>query len=308
MPLKTPIKILISVDFDAVSGWLGTGSSPENNMADYSTGVFAARVGVPRLLKLFDRLHIANNVTWFLPGHSIESFPDQTAAIVSSGAEIGLHGYCHENSNQLTELQERDVIEKCISLVKGLTGRTPKGFRAPLYSLRGNTIKILEQNGIVYDSSLSGHDSELYFLPEGGGMPIQRPRFEPHVKAEDWMHPLPKDVFTNGLIEIPCGWYTEDMTPLQFWPHNSNSQGYVDTRLVEQMWKDRFEFIHMEASEKQGNQQTVFPLIMHPDTAGMAHVLPMIERFLKWLLEKKDDVEFVQYGVAAAEWKSTYAD
>jgi hypothetical protein len=93
---KQTIKILVSVDFDAVSGWLGTGSHPDNNLADYSSGFFAGQVGVPRLLKLFKRLGIHDKVTWFVPMHSAESFPDEFQHIVDSGCEIGLHGYCHE--------------------------------------------------------------------------------------------------------------------------------------------------------------------------------------------------------------------
>ena len=90
------IKIALSIDFDAVSGWLGTGKTPDNNLADYSSGFFSARVGVPRLLKLFQKLKISDKVTWAIPGHSMESFPKQTKAIVESGCEIALHGYSHE--------------------------------------------------------------------------------------------------------------------------------------------------------------------------------------------------------------------
>jgi len=93
---KPSIKIALSVDFDAVSGWLGTGAHPDNNLADYSAGFFSARVGVPRLLRLFKKLGIADKITWFVPGHSMESFPEQTKAILDSGCELALHGYCHE--------------------------------------------------------------------------------------------------------------------------------------------------------------------------------------------------------------------
>lgn len=93
---KHKIKVLVSVDFDAVSGWLGTGSHPDNNLADYSSGFFSAHVGVPRLLKLFKKLGIQEKVTWFVPMHSAESFPEEFKHIVESGCEIGLHGYCHE--------------------------------------------------------------------------------------------------------------------------------------------------------------------------------------------------------------------
>jgi NAD(P)-dependent dehydrogenase (short-subunit alcohol dehydrogenase family) len=96
------IKVLISVDFDAVSGWLGTGTHPDNNLADYSSGFFSAYVGVPRLLKVFKKLGIQEKVTWFVPMHSAESFPNEFKGIVESGCEVGLHGYCHEVSANLS--------------------------------------------------------------------------------------------------------------------------------------------------------------------------------------------------------------
>jgi hypothetical protein len=99
-PVPT-IKVLLSVDFDAVSGWLGTGQSAENNLADYSTGFFSAYVGVPRLLKLFRKHGIQDRVTWFVPMHSAESFPKEFQDIIDSGCEIGLHGYCHEVGQQI---------------------------------------------------------------------------------------------------------------------------------------------------------------------------------------------------------------
>jgi hypothetical protein len=96
----------------------------------------------------------------------------------------------------------------------------------------------------------------------------------------------------------------QDMTPMQFWPHTSNSQGYVDARVIEHMWKERYEFLSAEIEEDDDRGMTVFPLILHPDTSGMAHVLPMIERFLKWVLAKGESVEFMSFGEAAYKFKS----
>jgi hypothetical protein len=95
----------------------------------------------------------------------------------------------------------------------------------------------------------------------------------------------------------------EDMTPLQFWPHTNNSQGYVDARVIEHMWKERFEFLLREMSEEDDTKMTVFPLVLHPDTSGMAHVLPMIERFLNWIIGKGDKIEFMAFGDAAEAWR-----
>lgn len=150
VPSKGKIKILLSIDFDAVSGFLGTGASTSNNMADYSSGFFAGKVGVPRLLKLFKKHGISSDVTWFIPGHSMETFPAQTKMILDSGAEIGCHGYAHEGGAQMTEQQEKEVIEKCVQLATALTGKKPRGWRAPLYQIREHTVKVLEDHGFLY--------------------------------------------------------------------------------------------------------------------------------------------------------------
>jgi peptidoglycan/xylan/chitin deacetylase (PgdA/CDA1 family) len=302
-PLTRKIKILLSVDFDAVSGWLGTGQHPSNNLADYSSGFFAAQVGVPRLLKLFTKLGIQSKVTWFVPMHSAESFPTEFRSILASGAEIGLHGYCHEGAPQLTTTQERDVLEHCIALYQDLIGKRPVGYRAPLYQLRESTVALLEKYGFLYDSSLSHHDSKIYHLPNRP--PIVPPTYDPAAAAKSWMTPLPlpSPPTAQSLVEIPANWYAEDMTPLQFWPHVENSQGYVDVRVVENMWKDKFEWIRSEVGDMGEKDTMVFPLVLHPDTSGMAHVIGMVERVVKWLQGWGGEVEFCTYEEAAREWK-----
>jgi len=197
---------------------------------------------------------------------------------------------------------------RCMELFEGLTGKRPRGYRAPLYTLRGHTIKLLEEFGFLYDSSLAMHDSKFCSLPKGGGTPIVPPEYTPQAKAADWMKPLPQVNDPPGtVVEIPGNWYTEDMTPMQFWPHTANSHGYVPASAVEAMWTERLEFLLREVDEEdsEGGEDaiTVFPLILHPDTSGNAHVLPMIERFLRMVLAKGEKVEFVTFGDCAEDWK-----
>jgi len=300
---KNKIKIAWSVDFDAVSGWLGTGAHPNNSTADYSAGYFSGLVGVPRLLKLFKKLGIADKVTWCIPGHSIETFPEQTRAIVDSGCEIALHGYAHESASQMTAEQERDVLLKCISLVEGLTGKRPRGYRAPLYQMSERTIALLQEQDFLWDSSLTHYDSTPYFMPTEPA-PIEPIDFSPDKKAESWMHPSPEfaKLPKSSLVEIPLNWYEEDATPLQFYPHTPNSAGYVDARVVERMWMDRVEWIRGEAADSDA--MTILSIVLHPDTSGMAHIIGMIERFLKWLLSFGDEVEFLRYEQIAEEFKA----
>ena len=82
------------VDLDAVGGWLRSNGGWDS--PDYiSRGLFAREVGTPRLLKLFGRSGL--KTTWFIPGHSVGTFPEQCRMIVNAGHDAGLHGYSHEN-------------------------------------------------------------------------------------------------------------------------------------------------------------------------------------------------------------------
>ncbi|KAK3670493.1 hypothetical protein LTR78_009597 [Recurvomyces mirabilis] len=304
---RDKLKIALSVDFDALSTWLGTGAHPDNNTADYSAGYFSGLVGVPRLLKVLSKLHLASKTTWCIPGHSLETFPSQALEIAASGAELALHGYAHEGSAQMTAEQEKDVLEKSIQLIQELTGKKPRGYRAPLYQISERTIALLQHHDFVWDSSCTHYDSKPYFMPLNPA-PITPIDFSQNQKAESWMHPSPHfdSLPKSQLVEIPLNWYAEDATPLQFYPHTENSQGYVDVRVVERMWKDRVEWLLSEMAEEaeEGEQEMkVFALVLHPDTSGMAHVIGMIQRFLQWLVSLGDKVEFLQYGEIAEEFR-----
>lgn len=211
-PPKNRIKIAWSIDFDAVSGWLGTGANEKNTTSDYSAGYFSATVGVPRLLKLFKKLEIQDKVTWCIPGHSMETFPTQTKSIIESGAEIGLHGYSHESASQMTAEQERDVLVKCIKIVEELTGKKPRGYRAPLYQLQERTISLLQEHDFLWDSSLSHFDSVPYFLPKDPA-PITPIDFSPSAKAADWMKPTPdfNALPRSELVEVPANWVSDSL-------------------------------------------------------------------------------------------------
>ena len=49
-------------------------------------GLFAGSVGIPRLLKLFAKYDI--KTTWFIPGHSLDTFPDECAMVRDTGHEM----------------------------------------------------------------------------------------------------------------------------------------------------------------------------------------------------------------------------
>jgi hypothetical protein len=61
-------------------------------------------------------LPIGAGCTWFIPGHSAESFLNEVRQVVESECEIGMYGYLHEGAYRLTIQYERDMWEKYIDM------------------------------------------------------------------------------------------------------------------------------------------------------------------------------------------------
>ena len=152
------------VDVDAVAGWLGSYGG-EDSPDDISRGIFGGEVGSLRLLKLFDRFGV--KTTWFIPGHSIETLPEQMQAVVEAGHEIGMHGYSHENPIAMTPEQEEAVMEKCIDLITKLADRRPTRYVAPWWELSPVSNELLLKKGIKYDHSLMHNDFTPYCVRVG---------------------------------------------------------------------------------------------------------------------------------------------
>src|SRR6202171_523133 len=134
----------IGVDVDAVAGWLGSYGG-EDSPDDISRGLFAGEIGSRRLLKLFDKYDL--KTTWFIPGHSIETFPEETRLVGGAGHDGGMHGYSHETPIAMTPEQEEAVLLRCIGLIEGVAGRRPTGYAAPSLEFSNVTNALVLKHG-----------------------------------------------------------------------------------------------------------------------------------------------------------------
>ncbi|KZV86906.1 glycoside hydrolase/deacetylase [Exidia glandulosa HHB12029] len=266
------ILIGFGVDVDAVAGWLGSYGG-EDSPGDISRGMYAGEVGVPRLLKLFKKYGLTT--TWFIPGHSLETFPEQMAAVRDAGHEIGLHGYSHENPVELTLAQQKDILDHTYKLLTDFCGgKAPKGSVAPWWETSAEGTEILLDKGIEYDHSNMAHDSQAYYLRDRDTW--TKINYGAQAQASSWMKPLVRGNET-GLVEIPGNWYLDDLPPMMFIKKSPNSHGWVNSRDVEQLWKDTFTYLYRE------EEDFIFPITIHPDVSGRPHVLLMLEHFIEWV-------------------------
>ena len=275
------------IDVDAVAGWLGSYGG-EDSPDDISRGVFAGEVGAPRLLKLFDRFGI--KTTWFIPGHSIETFPEQMKAVADAGHEIGVHGYSHENPIAMTPEQEEAVLDYCIELVTKLSGKRPTGYVAPWWEFSPITNELLLKKGIKYDHSLMHHDFQPYYVRVGDSW--TKIDYSKHPK--EWMRPFVRGEET-GLIEIPGNWYLDDLPPMMFIKNSPNSHGFVNPRHLEESWRDQFDWVYREYD------YAAFTITIHPDVSGRPQVLMMLERLYAHIV-RHPGVRFLTFNEIADDF------
>ncbi len=282
------IRCAVGVHVDAVAGWLGSYGG-QDSPSDIQRGMFAGEVGIPRLLTLFERLGLTT--TWFIPGHSLETFPEQVARVVAAGHEVGAHGYSHENPIAMTPDQEEAVLGRCVELIERATGRPPRGYVAPWWEMSEVTAELLIRHGFRYDNSQGYHD----FLPFYARVGDSWTKVDYGRSAESWMRPLRRGG-TVDLVEIAANWYLDDLPPMMFIKQSPNSHGFVNPRQLEQLWRDQFDWVYREMD------YAVFPLTIHPDVSGRPQVLLMLERLFAHI-SSHPGVSWVTMEEAAADFR-----
>ena len=158
MNKNIPHTVCLTFDFDALCVWLN--KSETASPAMLSRGEFGARVGIPRILALLKTYEIP--ATFFIPGHTAESFPDSVEAILAAGHEVGHHGYGHENPSRQSPAEERRSLERGLEVLERFTGHPPLGYRSPSWDYSPATLPLLVEYGFLYDSSLFADDYHPY--------------------------------------------------------------------------------------------------------------------------------------------------
>jgi peptidoglycan/xylan/chitin deacetylase (PgdA/CDA1 family) len=246
--------LCLSFDFDGPSLWIMRKMATATPI---SRGEFGA-VAVPRILRLLAARSIPS--TFFIPGHTIETYPDVARMVVDHGCEVGIHGYAHEMNGLQSIDDERAAMSRSVELVAALTGRSPSGYRAPAGDLTNQTIELLLEHGLTYDSSLMGHDYQPYRVRTGDRFPEDGP---------------PRWGDETDLIELPWSWTNDDYPYLEFvafrrmiMPGLAKPDDMFENFLGDVEWMAR----EVAAG--------VLTLVFHPQVIGRGHRLLALERFL----------------------------
>jgi peptidoglycan/xylan/chitin deacetylase (PgdA/CDA1 family) len=244
-PAGARVAVALSFDYDNETLSLRNGDTSPSRL---SSGEYGSRAALPRLLDLLRRYGI--DATFFIPGVSAKLYPDDVRRIAAAGHELGIHGWIHEWTADLARDVERMLMQRSLDTLEALGGRRPVGSRTGSWEYSENTVELLQELGLIYDSSLMADDQAYEIL--AGGRP-------------------------TGIVQLPVEWILDDF-PYFGMDRFSSTRPYTPPSDVLEIWTEEFEGAYEEGG--------LFLLTMHPHIIGHRSRLRMLERLIQHIREK----------------------
>ena len=230
-----------AVSFDADHDTIPLRDSDESPMR-ISQGQYGNRSAMPRIRKLLERENIP--ASFFYPAVSALLYPDEVRAVAADGHEIGIHSWIHEANTRLPQGVERDLTFRAADTLERIAGTRPVGMRTASWDFSVDTMSIIRELGLLYDSSLMADDDPYELVADG----------EP-----------------TGVVELPPEWIRDDAVYYNF-VRFSALRPYTPPSAVLEIFTAEFD----AAWEERG----LFLLTLHPHVSGHRSRLPVLEKLI----------------------------
>ena len=253
---------MLTFDVDGVSSWLRRNPDFAKLPSLMSMAEYGPSVATWRILDMLDSHDV--KASFYIPGFVAETHPDLVKEIASRGHEVAHHGYLHEAPASMDAEEEEQVLEKGISILDGLVGEKPRGYRSPSWELSEVSLELLASHGFTYDSSLMGDDA-----------------------------PYMVDTSKSKLVEIPITWLLDDAPHFVYVPAAQRTSPMKSPNEIYEIWSAEFEGLY-----RYGR---AFTLTMHPQHIGRPGRLLMLERLINHI-RSFPNVAFMRMIDVAEMW------
>lgn len=246
--------VALSFDSDHETNELRDGGK---SIGRLSWGQYGPRVGVPRIARLLERYDV--RATFFVPAVSALLYPDEQRALSAVGHEIGIHGWIHELNSALPYEAERDLMLRSADALEKVVGMRPVGLRTPSWDFSPSTLKIEQELGLLYDSSLMADEDCYELLLDGEAC---------------------------GVLELPVEWIRDD-APYFMMNRFQASRPYTPPEAVFNIFRREFDAAYADGG--------IFQLTCHPHIIGYRSRIWIIEDLIRHA-KAKGDVWFATHA------------
>ena len=145
-------KRIASLSLDLDNQWSYMKTHGDEGWSEYPTYLDWS---VPRILEFLDDRDL--KITFFIVGKDATAEKNLPAlrAIGDAGHEIGNHSFHHEPWLHLYSEEElEEELQRAEDAIEAATGKLPRGFRGPGFSLSPATLRVLARRGYDYDATV----------------------------------------------------------------------------------------------------------------------------------------------------------
>ncbi len=143
--------------------------TPEPDVLNYSWRDYGNRVGVWRCLDLFEALKLP--VGALVNTALYDYCPEVIEAFVRRGDELIGHGHTNsERQGEMSEAEERKLLEQCRDRIAKESGKAPAGWLSPWISESLVTSDLLAETGYRYTLNWCHDDQPVKFSTRSGNL------------------------------------------------------------------------------------------------------------------------------------------
>ena len=143
--------------------------TPEPDVLNYSWRDYGNRVGVWRCLELFETLKLP--VGALINTALYDYCPEVIEAFVRRGDELIGHGHTNsERQGEMSEVEEKRLLEQCRDRIAKESGKTPAGWLSPWISESLVTPDLLAEAGYRYTLNWCHDDQPVKFATRSGSL------------------------------------------------------------------------------------------------------------------------------------------
>ncbi len=125
-----------------------------NKVCFVSIDVERSVENLDKILDIFKKYNLP--ATLFTTGYVLERYPERVLSW-SRDFEIACHTFTHRYWDTISQEERETELEKFNKLYGQMFNRKPAGFRVPSHIIDESGLKLLENKGFLYDSSIVPH-------------------------------------------------------------------------------------------------------------------------------------------------------